>query len=271
MAESSSIEWTRHTFNLWHGCVKVSPGCKHCYAEDFDRRKLNEPVTHWGPLAPRWFARDSYMAQPLAWNRKAERDGERTRVFCMSMGDLFERHALPIQGALQGMYRQRLYELIAATPWLDWLLLTKRPENIADMVPASWSERPPFNVWLGASIEDQATAAERLPILLDVPARVHFASYEPALGPLDLEAAAPGRAGDLDWLIAGSESGQKARSARRSWFRDARDQCQRLGIHFFYKQWVEHGTRNKVSLPMLDGRQWCEVPTPEPHDMEHER
>ena len=258
MAESSSIEWTRHTFNLWHGCAKVSAGCKHCYAESHDARHLSTDEDHWGKHAPRMFARERYLRQPLAWNRKAARAGERARVFCMSMGDVFELHAIPLYAAIQARLRGRLYDIIAATPWLDWLLLTKRPENIAPMLPSAWRERPPLNVWLGASIEHQAAAAERLPVLLDVPARVHFVSYEPALGPLDLESAAPGRSHELDWLIAGAESGREARPAQLDWFRDARDQCERLGIRFFYKQWAECG--RKVSLPVLDGRQWRDVP-----------
>lgn len=261
MAENSSIEWTHHTFNLWYGCSKVSTGCKHCYAESFDRRHLLAPDSHWGPQAPRHFAGDKYMRAPLAWNRTAERTGQRKRVFCMSMGDVFELHAIPIYAAIQATYRQRLFALIEQTPWLDWLLLTKRPEHITPMLPSTWRRRPPCNVWLGASIENQAAAAERLPVLLDTSARVHFVSYEPALGPIDLEEAAPGYCVplQLDWLIAGSESGLRARPAEPDWFRNIRDQCQRLGVNFFFKQWVE-GQR-RVSLPVLDGRQWCQVPS----------
>ena len=259
MAAHSPIEWTHHTFDLWHGCVKVSPGCKHCYAEAHDGRHLLSSDEHWGKDAPRLFFGASHMHQPLRWNREAERTGTRARVFCMSMGDLFELHAIPIYAAMQANKRQQLYRLIEHTPSLDWLLLTKRPENIAPMLPRAWRTQPRPNVWLGTSVENQATATKRLPVLLKIPARVHFASYEPALGQLDLAAAIPDDSPyNLDWLIAGSESGHRARPAQMSWFRDARDQCQRLGVRFFFKQWVEG--RSKVSLPMLDGRTWCELP-----------
>ena len=261
MAENTSIEWAHHTFNPWQGCTKVSPGCKHCYAEALDRRHLRNSEDHWGPAAPRIFASESYMRQPHAWNRKAKRAGERARVFCMSMGDLFEQHQVPLYAAIQARYRRRLYELIEQTPWLDWLLLSKRPENMTPMLPVAWRAAPPANVWLGTSIENQATAEERLPVLLDTPARVHFVSYEPALGPVDLEkaASAPEYAVplQLDWVIAGDESGPGARPARRWWMASMRDQCQRLGVKFFFKQWDQ----GKVSLPLLGGRQWCQVPT----------
>lgn len=261
MAEKSSIEWTHHTFNLWHGCAKVSAGCKHCYAEAQDGRRLHGPHGHWGSLAPRRFASESYMRKPLAWNRKAGRTGQRARVFCMSMGDLFERHAIPLYAAQQAAYRERLYDLIEQTPWLDWLLLSKRPENMSAMLPPRWLEQPRANVWLGTSIENQAMAAERLPVLLDTPARIHFASYEPALGPIDLQAAASGHCIplELDWLITGSESGPGARPSDLDWFRSARDQCQRLGVHFFFKQWVDE-RRKRFPLPVLDDRQWDDVP-----------
>ena len=267
MSANSSIEWTHHTFNLWQGCDKVSAGCKHCYAETLDARHLRSRDEHWGRYRPRLFASDAYMDIPLSWNRSAERAGERRRVFCMSMGDVFELHAIPLYAAMQAGYRARLFDLMAHTPWLDWLLLTKRPENIAPMLPSSWRREPPTNLWLGASIENQTVALERLPILLDAPAAYHFISYEPALGPLDLEAAVPGGCIplQLDLVIAGSESGHKARPAQLDWFRDMRDQCQRLGVSFFFKQWVEN--REKTSLPLLDGRQWAEVPALRQHGM----
>lgn len=263
MSSNTAIEWAHHTFNPWQGCTKVSPGCKHCYAEALDKRHLRSRDSHWGANAPRLFADEQYWRQPLAWNRAAERAGERRRVFCMSMGDLFELHSIPLYAAIQATARRRVFDTIEATPALDWLLLTKRPENLAPMLPTHWRERPPANVWLGASIENQAMADERLPVLLDAPAVVHFVSYEPALGPIDLDAAAPGRCTDeLDWLIAGAESGHKARPARLWWFRSVRDQCERLDVVFFFKQRMK--AKRKVSLPLLDGRQWTETPRSAP-------
>ena len=265
MAENTKIGWAHHTLNPWQGCSKVSLGCKYCYAEGQDVRfSLGR---HWGPRAARLFANDVYMAKPLAWNRKAERAGERRRVFCMSMGDFFELHEDPPIVARQCLYRHRVFEMIGKTPWLDWLLLTKRPENVQGMVPDSrWRERFPSNVWLGVSIENQDAAEARLPILLDLDEQFcgvrPFLSCEPLLGPLDLAAAAPSYMLPmiLHWVIVGSESGSRARPAQLDWFRSLRDQCKRMGVPYFFKQWLEPGTRAKVELPVLDGRQWADIP-----------
>lgn len=268
MSDETRIEWAHDTLNPWQGCAKVSPGCKHCYADELDKRHLRARDRHWGPRAPRLFASDVHMARPLAWNRKAERAGERRRVFCMSMGDFFELHTDPRIAARQGLYRDRVFEMVARTPWLDWLMLTKRPENVQGMVPdAWWRERFPSNVWLGVSIENQDAAEARLPILLDLDEQFRgvrpFLSCEPLLGPLDLAAAAPGYMLPmiLHWVIGGSESGSRARPAELDWFRSLRDQCTSLGVPFLFKQWREPGKgKRKVSLPMLDGRAWVEIP-----------
>lgn len=258
------IEWTDHTLTPWNGCSKVSAGCKYCYAESQDKRHLRSRDLHWGENAPRLFASDAYMAQPLVWNRAAERAGVRRRVFCASMGDFFELHPDPRIAARQQEYRDRVYKLIDQTPWLDWLFLTKRPENVQGMVP--WLGRFPANVWLGVSVENQDAAEARIPILLDLDAQYSgvrpFLSCEPLLGPIDLEAAAPSHALPLTlhWVIAGSESGANARPAELDWFRSLRDQCTRLGVPYFFKQYREPGQRKKVSLPVLDGRQWAEIP-----------
>jgi len=135
---NTSIEWAHDTFNPWQGCTKVGLGCKNCYADELDKRHLWSRDRHWGARAPRLFASDVHMARPLAWNRKAERAGVRRRVFCMSLGDFFELHENPRTAARQSLYRARVFQLIDQTPWLDWLLLTKRPENVQGMVP--WRE-----------------------------------------------------------------------------------------------------------------------------------
>lgn len=122
MAENSAIEWTHHTFNPWRGCTKVSPGCANCYAERQSKRNPNV-LGIWGDGGTRVVASDSYWREPLKWNRAAEQAWERHRVFCASMADVFEdRPELR-------MPRARLWQLITLTPYLDWLLLTKRPEN----------------------------------------------------------------------------------------------------------------------------------------------
>lgn len=178
MGESTKIAWTDHTFNPWWGCQRVSPGCEHCYAETFAKRV---GLTVWGPQSERRFFRDQHWAEPLKWNRKAAAEGRRARVFCASMADVFEDRVDLVE------HRVRLVRLIAATPHIDWLLLTKRPENMmqlgaeAGLDPEGWLS----NVWAGTTCEDQRRADERLPHLLEVPAAVRFVSYEPALGPVD--------------------------------------------------------------------------------------
>jgi protein gp37 len=135
MGENSKIEWTTHTFNPWWGCTKVSEACKHCYAEAWAKR-LGQRV--WGPKSKRRFFTDQHWKQPLTWNRKAEGAKERPRVFCASMADVFEN-----QTELES-HRRRLWDLIEATPNLDWLLLTKRPMNVKQL--SGWTlDWPPFS------------------------------------------------------------------------------------------------------------------------------
>ena len=171
MAQNSKIEWTDHTFNPWIGCQKVSPGCDHCYAETMMDHRYHK--VQWGPHGQRVRTSEANWRGPLKW-AKAEGD-IRQRVFCASLADVFDKQAP--QGA-----RKDLFLLIHKTPQLDWMLLTKRPENIARMLPADWGNGWP-NVWLGTTCEDQQHFDRRWPILRDVPAAVRFISYEPALGP----------------------------------------------------------------------------------------
>lgn len=198
----TTIEWTSttrpdgtvvpgYTFNPWWGCTKVSKGCEHCYADTLSHRY---GFNVWGPKADRRFFGDKHWAEPLKWNREAVKAGERRRVFCASMADVFERHMVPAINAQLEAARDRLWDVIAATPMLDWLLLTKRPENIADMIP--WADGTPANawkadvsmwpnVWLGASVENQEQAEKRIPHLLRIPTAVRFLSCEPLLGAVD--------------------------------------------------------------------------------------
>src|SRR5579862_1495352 len=143
MGRNSSIEWTHHTFNPWWGCAKVSPGCENCYAETWARR-VGQDL--WGVKNDRRFFTDKHWDEPLRWNEEAESDGERKRVFCASMADVFEDRA-----DLKP-WRERLWTLIEKTASLDWLLLTKRPQNISGFVP--WKDRWPQNIWLGTTVED---------------------------------------------------------------------------------------------------------------------
>jgi protein gp37 len=222
MGKNSSIEWTHHTFNPWWGCVKVSPACKHCYAETWARR-VGQDL--WGALAPRRFFSETHWREPLRWNAEAQSDGERRRVFCASMADVFEDRR-DLDAA-----RDRLWRLIDDTPWLDWLLLTKRADRVAWLAP--WGTSWPANVWLGTTVENQHWAERRIDAILAEPAAVHFLSCEPILGPLDL---APWLAG-LDWVIAGGESGGRARPMNPAWVSALRDQCLAHHVHFHFKQW----------------------------------
>jgi protein gp37 len=187
MGANSKIEWTDHTWNPWWGCSKVSAGCEHCYAERHAKR-LGK--AQWGPTTKRVETSDAYWEQPLEWDAAAEEAGERHRVFCGSMCDIFEDRP-----ELSGL-REGVFDTIDATPHLDWLLLTKRPENIARLMPPlvtqyvpeagemSYREGVRPNIWLGVSVEDQSAADQRIPLLLQCPAEVRFLSIEPLLGPI---------------------------------------------------------------------------------------
>lgn len=224
--QNSKIEWTDHTFNPWWGCLKVSPGCTSCYAETLAHRYGHEV---WGPAktTERREMSENYWKQPLKWDRLAQVSG-RKRVFCASMADVFEDHPQ------LDYWRMRLWDLIEATPNLDWLLLTKRPENMRNMLPAEWVRQPLANVLLGTSCENQEYFDKRIMPLLSTPAAFHFLSCEPLIGPIDTRDYRP------SWIIAGGESGPGARPAHPDWFRSLRDQCQAKKIAFLFKQHGEY-------------------------------
>jgi protein gp37 len=227
MAQNSSIEWTDHTFNPWWGCSKVSPACNNCYAELWAKR-MGHRV--WGAAAERRFFSDSHWQEPLVWDEEARILRRRKRVFCASMADVFERRAE------LHPHRDRLWELIEATPWLDWLLLTKRPQNISEMVP--WKRNWPTNVWLGTTVENQLYADRRLPFLLQSASVVRFLSCEPLLGALDLSGWFHKRGfRTIDWVIAGGESGAKSRPMHPDWASSLLRQCQKARVPFHFKQW----------------------------------
>ena len=253
MAENTKIEWTDHTFNPWIGCTKVSPGCDHCYAENLMDTRMG--VASWRPGAERVRTKDANWKMPLRWNAQADafmaQHGRRQRVFCASLADVFDN-------AVDPQWRADLFDLIAATPNLDWLLLTKRIGNVGNMLPVPFDFDKHYpNVWIGATIVNQVEADRDIPKLLDVPARVRFLSMEPLLGPVDLTGewltaklgAYPfkGLASEhrtrlvdlLDWVIVGGESGPRARPMHPDWARSLRDQCRAAGVPFLFKQWGE--------------------------------
>lgn len=281
MAEITGISWTDHTFNPWIGCARVSPGCAHCYAEEMARTRMKLDVWDGKTAKYRHITSDSYWKTPLRWNRQAAESGTRRKVFCASMADVFEDRPAVAR------HRERLWALIWATPHLDWLLLTKRIENVPDMVPDEWMEEGfPKNVWMGTSCENQHWANIRIPLLLSIPARVRFLSCEPLLGPLDLSCwlmkemrvtdpcldAADGAKVDgmirhdhwwdrqdaLHWIICGGESGPKHRPMRVEWARSIRDQCSEADVPFFFKQWG--GRTSKSGGDLLDGQRYHQFP-----------
>lgn len=223
--KDSKIEWTDHTFNPWTGCTKVSPGCDHCYAEAWSKRS---GIVEWGSH-PRRRTREAVWNQPLKWNAEARafknEHGRRQRVFCASLADVFDNQADPV-------WRQDLFALICDCRRLDWLLLTKRPQNIAKMLPRDWGDGY-RNVWLGVTAENQAYFDQRWAVLQKIPARIKFISYEPAIGPLRL----PDQGPVPDWLISGGESGGRARSLKPQWVRDIISDCRLKGVAPFHKQW----------------------------------
>lgn len=221
MAENSKIEWCRHTFNPWLGCTKLTPACDNCYAEGWAKRTGQAGL--WQGERRRTSAANWRL--PLKWDRAAAAAGERHRVFCASLADVFDNQVPP-------EWRTDLWELIRATPNLDWMLLTKRPENIRKMLPPNWGDGWP-NVWLGTTVED-AERVRRIAVLRRAPARIRFLSCEPLLGDL----------GTLDLtgihlVISGGESGPRARPMHPAWARALRDQCAAAGVPFFFKQWGE--------------------------------
>lgn len=196
MGKYSKIAWCHHTFNCWWGCTRVSEACRNCYAETWAKRTGFDV---WGPYGKRRFFGQKHWNKPLKWDSEAEKAGIRYRVFCASMCDVFED--LPSDHPDRNQMieeRRKLWNLIENTPNLDWLLLTKRPENILKMVPSLWAQQElPHNIWVGATAEDQET---------------------------------------FNWIIVGGESGGGSRNMPEDWPRNIMTQCKNKGVAFFMKQ-----------------------------------
>jgi protein gp37 len=302
MAENTGISWTDATFNPWIGCTKISPGCDNCYAAQQDKFRSWTPEG-WG--GPRKRTSVANWRQPVKWNaarfwqcacgwrgespigecgscgRHASMKEACRRVFCSSLADVFDNE-VPVE------WRRDLFQLIANTPNLDWLLLTKRIGNATRMMdeiawnpvgPAgNWQPMP--NVWLGATVVNQEEADRDIPKLLATPARVRFLSMEPLLGPVDITEHLWGRPkpchdcpkdieclcgftrrgfftsdAKLDWVIVGGESGPHSRPMHPAWARSLRDQCAAAGVPFHFKQWGEWAPGENVtrSRGVVDG------------------
>ncbi len=234
MAQGSGIEWTESTWNPVTGCTKVSPGCKHCYAQRMAKRLRAMGQANYAngfelTLQPHM------LELPLRWKKPQT-------VFMSSMSDLFH-DGVPIE------YVRRVFDVMRQAHWHRFQVLTKRAERLARLAPElEWTE----NVWMGVSVETHRYR-HRIDLLRSTPSRVKFLSLEPLLGPLhdlDLEG--------IDWVIVGGESGPKARPMDAAWVTDLRDQCRRARVPFFFKQWG--GKNKKKAGRVLQGRTWSEMP-----------
>ena len=267
MAKNTKIQWTDHTFNPWLGCQKTSPGCENCYAEQYASRFS---PGHWGPHRPRRAAAEITWTKPRHWNNAAARRGQRARVLCASLADVFDDQAPP-------ELRDRLWQLVRQTPHLDWQILTKRPQNLPAMLPDDFPQDYP-NLWLGISAENQELYNRRWPLLADAPATVRFVAYEPALGPLTIL----NHQRKPDWLIWAGESGRKARIMNAQWARNITGECRQLQIPVYAKQWgtyranplvaeLQHSLQQAQAMDppqngpggaLLDGHPYRQLPHP---------
>ena len=223
------------------GCEKISPGCAHCYAETLTANRMGLKV--WGENSARQEVK-SIWTNLRKWDREAAVAKQRRRVFVMSLGDFFEDH--PDANSI----RPRAWEAMRRTSWLDFQLLTKRPENITRFLPTGFLEAPWSSVWLGTSIENDRHAC-RADVLRTIPAAVRFISAEPLLGPLPSL-----RLDGIDWVIVGGESGPGYRSMDHAWARDLRDRCVQAEVAFFLKQSAAPRTEMGTYLIEADGSQW---------------
>jgi len=227
----TKIEWADFTLNLWTGCAKVSPACTNCYAESWAKRS---GIVKWGEHEKRRRTSHQIWRQAYKWNSFAP---IRYRVFVNSLSDFFEDKEELKE------WRAEAFEVFKTCRNIDFLLLTKRADNIAPSLPADWGVGYP-NVWLGVTVENQKYADERIPLLLQTPAAIRFLSCEPLLGEVDLLDTFPALGcsqdeaslSDIHWVIAGGESGHNARPSHPDWFRQIRDDCNTAGVAYFHKQ-----------------------------------
>lgn len=228
MGKKTDIQWTDATWNPWRGCKKVSAGCAKCYMYREQKRYGRDPMN---------IIRAANATFTLPMRMK-----EPAFVFTCSWSDFFIREA--------DEWRDEAWSIIRNTPHLTYQVLTKRPELVLSRLPNDWGHGY-RNVWLGVSVENQEFL-DRARIMADIPARKHFISYEPALGPVDFSPVLS----SFDWLISGGESGPECRSAESDWFRSVRDQCHLYNVAYFHKQ--NGGTKRLADGAyggrMLDGK-----------------
>ncbi|UYV18978.1 phage Gp37/Gp68 family protein [Halomonas qaidamensis] len=242
MSSKSSIEWTEHTWNPMTGCTKVSPGCKHCYAEEMAKR-LQAMGTPGYENGFELSLLEDRLEQPF-------RRKKPTKYFVNSMSDLFHE-AVPVE------FLDRVFDVIRRTPHHTYQILTKRAERMSRYFETI---EAPTNAWIGVSVEDKKYGVPRIQHLRDVAATVRFLSVEPLLedvGPLDLT--------DIHWVIVGGESGRYARPLKEEWVNQVRQQCEDQGVAFFFKQWGTWGADGKKRNKKANGRElqgkvWDEMP-----------
>jgi protein gp37 len=282
MAENSAISWTDHTMNFWIGCTKVSPACTNCYAavDTFARRERSHGRELWGPNADRHRTSAALWKKPYQWNKDQWQECRncgwrgsnkmvffedavdicprcevgnslfvtRQRVFVSSLSDICEIHP-----QITDDMRREIAKIVMDCKNLDFLFLTKRPEYFNVIWLDLFGGALPDNLWVGTTVENQKYADERIPALMNIPAKVRFLSCEPLLGPVDLWSAwnkssdnpiTNGIGDEINWVIVGGESGSKARPMHPSWVRNLRNQCKITGIKFHFKQWGEYAPWN---------------------------
>jgi protein gp37 len=253
MAEHSSIEWTDATWNPVTGCTKVSPGCLHCYAEQFAERFRGVPGHPYqqGFDLKLWPER---LELPLRWKNPR-------MIFVNSMSDLFHEKVLDA-------YIEQVFDVMGLASRHTFQLLTKRSSRFAEwsasrysLMPAAGKKVWPKNVWAGVSVETDSYTW-RIADLQRVPALTRFLSVEPMLGPVNLDAT---HLEGIHWVIVGGESGHGARAMRPEWARAVRQSCHLAGVAFFFKQWGAHNARGervgkKAAGRRLDGRVWNQLP-----------
>lgn len=234
MAHGSPIEWTESTWNPVTGCTKISPGCKHCYAERMAKRLKAMGQSNYRN-GFRLTLQPQMLELPVGWKKPQ-------KIFVNSMSDLFHRD-VPIE------YIERVFAVMRSAHWHRFQVLTKRAERLAQLsTRLEWTP----NIWMGVSVESDRYRS-RIDDLRKTRAATKFLSLEPLLGPLpnlDLDS--------IDWVIVGGESGPRARPVDPDWVIDLRNQCRAAGVPFFFKQWG--GTNKKKTGRVLEGRTWDEMP-----------
>ncbi|HUK48643.1 MAG TPA: phage Gp37/Gp68 family protein [Terriglobales bacterium] len=240
MSLNSQIEWTDATWNPVRGCTKISPGCKHCYAETFAER-FRGVKGH--PYEQGFDLRlvPEKLTEPFSWRSPK-------LVFVNSMSDLF-------QPGVSDAYAEAVSQVMASANWHTYQVLTKRANRLNELLNRRLrfaTEQP--HIWWGVSVEDRKYGLPRIEFLKDTPAAVRFLSIEPLLedlGEFDLSG--------ISWVIVGGESGPGARPLKKEWVVSIREQCKSAGVPFFFKQWG--GVRKSHSGRKLEGRTYDEYPT----------